>query len=552
MQWQKWTGLTCSLKYENGRLVAAETRGNGEVGENVLHNALVIKNIPKKINYKNTLIVDGEIICDYTTFEKFNNEYKNPRNFASGSIRLLDSKECETRGLSFVAWDVIQGFSDNDFLSTRLIELKELGFTIVPFFCNRDVEESIDLIKKECIRLKYPIDGIVFKYDKVEEYLEQGRTDHHFRGGIAFKFYDEEYETILRDIEWTMGRTGVLTPVAIYDDVDIEGTICNRASLHNISIMKEQLYIPYKGERIWIAKMNMIIPQIVKHEWIANDYHPDENVFYPPTICPICGGETKIVKENDSEILYCINDQCQGKLLNQLDHFVGKKGLDIKGISKATIEKLIDWGWLNTYQDFFILKQHREQWIKKPGFGPLSVDKILNSIEEGKKTSLEKVIAAAGIPGIGMRMAKDLAEHYNSWSDFRAETDFLKYDGIGEVMNNNILTFDYDNLNLDYTINLFLKVKDKEEKEENIITNNNSSLEGKTFCITGSLNKNGVFKTRAVLQNDIESKGGKVVSSMSNKVNYLINNDSTSQSAKNKAAIAAGIPIITEEEYLKM
>ena len=206
MQWQKWTGLTCSLKYENGRLVAAETRGNGEVGENILHNALVIKNIPKKINYKNTLIVDGEIICDYTTFEKFNNEYKNPRNFASGSIRLLDSKECETRGLSFVAWDVIQGFSDNDFLSTRLIELKELGFTIVPFFCNRDVEESIDLIKKECICLKYPIDGIVFKYDKVEEYLEQGRTDHHFRGGIAFKFYDDLYETELVKVDYTMRK----------------------------------------------------------------------------------------------------------------------------------------------------------------------------------------------------------------------------------------------------------------------------------------------------------------------------------------------------------
>lgn len=553
MQWQRWTGLTCSLKYENGRLVTAETRGNGEVGENVLHNALVIKNIPKKINYKNTLIVDGEIICDYTTFEKFNNEYKNPRNFASGSIRLLDSKECEMRGLSFVAWDVIQGFSDNDFLSTRLIELKELGFTIVPFFCNRDVEESIDLIKKECIRLKYPIDGIVFKYDKVEEYLEQGRTDHHFKGGLAYKFYDEEYETILRNIEWTMGRTGVLTPVAIYDDVDIEGTICNRASLHNISIMKEQLYIPYKGERIWIAKMNMIIPQIVKHEWIANDYHPDENVFYPPTICPICGGETKIVKENNSEILYCINEQCQGKLLNRFDHFVGKKGLDIKGLSKATLSKLIDWGWLNTYKDIFLLYQHREEWINKAGFGTASVDKILKAIEETKENvTMEKIIAAAGIPEIGSRVAKDLAKHYKTWADFRTETDFTKYEGIGEVMNNNILTFDYDNLNLDYTINLFLKVKDKEEKEENIITNNNSSLEGKVFCITGSLNKNGVFKTRAVLQNDIESKGGKVVSSMSNKVNYLINNDSTSQSAKNKAAIAAGIPIITEEEYLKM
>ena len=537
----KMDGLTCSLTYEEGRLVKAETRGNGIIGEDIFHNALQVKNIPNKINFKEKLIVDGEIICDYKTFENFSDEYKNPRNFASGSIRLLDSKESAARGLSFVAWDCIEGI-ERSLLTDKIFTLKGLGFTTVPC-CEASVETCIKDIQEQCRTLYYPIDGIVFKYNNVEEYEAAGRTDHHFKGGIAYKFYDEEYETTLKDIEWTMGRTGVLTPVAIYDDVDIEGTICNRASLHNISIMKEQLYIPYKGERIWIAKMNMIIPQVVKHEWIANDYHPDENVFYPPTICPICGGETKIVKDNNSEILYCTNEQCQGKLLNQLDHFCGKKGLDIKGISKATLNKLIDWGWINNYKDIFELKNHRAQWIQKPGFGPASVDKILKSIEESRNTTLDKVIAAAGIGEIGFRVAKDLASHYETWEDFRNETNFLQYNGIGEVMAYNLMNFVYNYLEFEDTVKTYLNIKNNNKEDSN------NSLEGKVFCITG---KTHIFKNRAELIADIEAKGGRAVSSMSSKVDYLINNDNTSQTAKNKAALAQGTPILTEEEYLAL
>lgn len=546
----KMDGLTCSLTYENGKLVAAETRGNGVIGEDILHNAIVVKNIPNKINYTQTLVVDGEIICDYKSFEKFNNDYKNPRNFASGSIRLLDSQECEKRDLSFVAWDVIQGFSDNEFLSTRLIELKNIGFTIVPFQIgdeieNEEIEHSIEEIKNFC-QNEYPIDGIVFKYDKVKEYLAAGRTDHHFKGGIAFKFYDDLYETTLKDIEYTMGRTGQLTPVAIYDDVDIDGTICNRASLHNISIMKETLHgYGWENQRISIAKMNMIIPQIISAQ---EEDEFTKLYFHYPMTCPICGEKTSIHNDNGSEVLYCDNPNCSGKLLNRFEHFLGKKGLDIKGISKATIEKLMDWGWLNTYQDIFLLKQVRDKWIKKPGFGIASVDKILNAIEEGQKNvTLAKVIAAAGIPEIGSRVAKDLAQHYETWADFRAETNFLQYDGIGEVMNNNILTFDYDDLNLDYTINLHLKPYIINNKST-IVTNNND-LNGKVFCITG---KTKIFKNRAELQADIENKGGRVVGSMSSKVNYLINNDKNSTSAKNIAAQKAGIPILTEDDYLQL
>ena len=542
----KMDGLTCSLTYENGRLVAAETRGNGIIGEDILHNALQIKSIPKRIEYTNKLVVDGEVICTYEDFENFKDEYKNPRNFASGSIRLLNSEESANRHLTFIAWDVIEGFKDNDFLSTRLKELGELGFTYVPFFYDNSIEDNrvehaIDEIKIFCNKIGYPIDGIVFKYDKVSEYLAAGRTDHHFKGGIAYKFYDDEYETKLIDIEWTMGRTGQLTPVAVYEDIDIDGTICNRASLHNITILKDILGgYGWDGQKIKVFKANQIIPQI---SWAQPEDEYTKKYFHYPMTCPICNQPTKIKKDVVSEVLYCDNPDCEGKLLNKFDHFCSKKGLDIKGLSKATLEKLMDWGWLNTYQDLFILNQHRDQWIKKAGFGIASVDKILNAIEEGKNTTLDKVIAAAGIPEIGTKVAKDLAKHYNTWGEFRAETNFLQYDGIGEVMAENLLNFDYDNLNLDYTVNLHLKIAQQEKQNEQ------QNLEGKVFCITGKVH---IFKNRAELQEDIESKGGKVVSSMSSKVTHLINNDNTSTSSKNLAAQKANIPIITEEEYLEL
>ena len=541
----KMDGLTCSLTYENGYLVRAETRGNGIIGEDILHNALQVKSIPNRINYKDKLVVDGEIICDYKTFERFSNDYKNPRNFAAGSIRLLDSKESAMRSLTFVAWDLIEGPSPDN-LAEKFKILKEFNFIVVPFqwgnsLENEELEHSIKEIQNWCQICRYPIDGIVVKYNRVDEYEAAGRTDHHFKGGIAYKFYDEEYETVLRDIEWTMGRTGVLTPVAIYDDIDIDGTICNRASLHNLSIMKEQLYEPYAGEKIWIAKMNMIIPQVVRKEWIANDYHPGENDFDAPRFCPICGKATEIRQENNSKMLYCSNPYCEGKLLNRIDHFCSKKGLDIKGLSKATIEKLMDWGWVNSIKDIYTLALHKNEWIQKPGFGDASVEKILTAIYTTSFTTLDKVIAAAGIPEIGSRVAKDIARHYETWTDFRTETNYMKVDGIGEVMNTNLLTFDYTEM--DYIVGNYLTI---ETKQPNNQTNN---LEGKTFCVTGKVH---IYKNRAELTADIESRGGRVVSSMSSKVDYLVNNDNTSTSAKNIAAQKAGIPIITEEELQLM
>ena len=535
----KMDGLTCSLTYRKGRLVAAETRGNGIIGEDILHNALQVKNIPNRIPFDDEeYVIDGEIICDYKTFKNFSSEYKNPRNFAAGSIRLLDSKESAYRGLSFIAWDCIKGLESQTSLSGKLhILRKNFGFNIVPYVVhgNRTMEEYIEYIKKTCQDMYYPIDGVVIKYNDIEEYNAAGRTDHHFKGGIAYKFYDEEYETTLEDIEWTMGRTGQLTPVAIFTPIDIDGTEVSRASLHNISIMKE-LGLSHYNCKISVYKANQIIPQISQ---VIED-NSQEVIVYP-SICPICGCATSIHKDNDSEVLYCDNSDCEGKILNQLDHFCGKKGLDIKGLSKATLEKLMNWGWIENEKDIFMLFTHRTEWIKKPGFGVASVDKILAAIDTASETTLDKVIAAAGIKEIGSRVAKDIAAHYDTWADFRKETNFLKIDGIGEVMNDNLINFVYKDI--DYIVEHYLDIKSNQKEEVN------NNLEGKVFCITGKLKH---FKNRTELQADIENKGGKVVSSMSSKVTHLINNDNTSTSSKNLAAQRAGIPIITEEEYLQM
>lgn len=547
----KMDGLTCSLTYEDGRLTKAETRGNGIIGEDILHNALQVKNIPKKINSNSKyVVIDGEIICDYNSFQKFKDEYKNPRNFASGSIRLLDSKESAMRNLSFIAWDCIEGTTEKT-LSYKLMVLKDLwGFCTVPYFFTKE-KATRELIEKDIEDMKvmaeinnYPIDGVVFKFNNIAEYEAAGRTDHHFKGGLAFKFYDEEYETTLKNVEYTMGRTGQLTPVAIFDPIDIDGTEVSRASLHNISILKETLHgYGWAGQKISVFKANQIIPQISKAQ---EENELTKLYFHYPMICPICGGQTEIIKENSSEVLYCSNSNCEGKALNKFAHFCDKKCLDIKGLSKMTIEKLIDWEWLTDFHSIYELKNYRDEWIKKAGFGVASVDKILNAIEESRNTTFAHILAAAGIPLLGSTLSKKLEAVYNgSWVAFREDVeskyDFSKLPDIGETMCYNILHFNYDEI--DKVVDLDLNI------QQPAAASGENSFEGKTFCITG---KTHIFKNRAELTADIESKGGRVVNSMSSKVDYLINNDNTSTSAKNKAAQSAGIPILTEEEYLEL
>ena len=543
----KMDGLTCSLKYVNGKLVSAETRGNGLVGEDILHNALQVKNIPNKINFKDELIVDGEIICTYENFKEFEFEYKNPRNFASGSIRLLDSKESSMRKLSFIAWDCIKGLNDFTLLG-KLCKLSDFGFTIVPTrrdISNYNIEKVIKNIQLDCQKREYPIDGVVFKYNKCSEYEAAGRTDHHFKGGIAYKFYDEEYETTIEDIEWTMGRTGMLTPVAILTPVEIDGTEVSRANLHNISIAHDTLggaHFGWKGQKVWVYKANMIIPQISKAE---EDDERTKGYFTLPHICPVCGGEVEIRKEVDSEMLYCANPQCEGKLVNRIEHFFGKKGLDAKGISKATIEKLIDFGWVTRIRDMFDLSRFANEWKNISGFGEKSVSNILGAIEASKNCNLESVIAAAGIPLIGRTVARDLASKFTSYDAFKENIegnfDFSSLGGYGYEMNKSLKTFDYTEL--DYIVENYLNIKEEKQEEKE------QKLEGLTFCVTGKVK---IFKNRDELSALIESLGGKVTGSVTKNTNYLINNDTESTSAKNKKAKELNIKIIGEQSFMDL
>ena len=551
----KMDGLTCSLRYVNGELVSAETRGNSMVGEDVTHNAMVIPSIPKHIDTEEEeIIVDGEIICTYKDFESFKENYKNPRNFASGSIRLLNSKECEQRHLTFVAWDLIKPKSF--FLTNSLTALIYWGFKVTPFLTNEyfnnnnySYKDVIDDIKFMCRNEIYPIDGIVFKYDNTAEYDAAGRTDHHFKGGIAYKFYDDEYETEVKDIEWTMGRTGQLTPVLVYNDIEIDGTICNRASLHNISVMKSTMKGAFPGQRVYIYKANQIIPQVA----YVQINKPDNVPLIPiPEVCPYCGAPTEIRKDYDSEVLYCTNPACSGKLINRLDHFCGKKGLDIKGLSKKTLEKLIDWGWINSLEDIFKLQEHRNEWIEKEGFGIASVDKILTAIEESKNCTASKFIAAIGIPQIGKVASEDLIKVYHTYNGFRHAVDFPDEDdrlynikGIGEVMIKTLTTFDYteaDNIFDNHIIEIISSVPEEDKEED-------KKLKDKIFVITGKTIK---FKNRNELKDFIESNGGKVTGSVSKKTNYLVNNDVNSTSSKNKMAKELNIPIITEQELIDL
>ena len=542
----KMDGLTCRLTYENGKLVGAETRGDGEVGEDILHNARAVANIPQVINYKEHLVIDGEIISTKENFEAFARDYKNPRNFASGSIRLLDSMECARRNLSFIAWNVVEGLEENHYSTFDLISLESYGFTVVPNIVyekeHGNIEDAINHMKNVCEHFGYPIDGCVIKYANKDYYNSLGRTDHHYNGAIAFKFIDELYETSLKKIEWTMGRTGVLTPVAIFEETEIEGTIVSRASLHNVSVMLDVLETPFIGQELKIYKANQIIPQIKS----ANHHYKEASEFlFMPEKCPVCGGEVELQTLNESTNLVCMNPQCSGKMINQLDHFCGKKGLDIKGLSKATLEKLIEWGWVKSRIDLFLLDLYRSEWIIKAGFGEKSVDKILSAIEISRTCALDKFIASLGIPLIGSVAAKALAKHFGTWQNFiDAVRDGFQFDELpnfGYEMHKAIVKYDYSEI-LDIVRN-YIKF------EQNVVSSTEEKLKNMTFCITGKLNS---FKNRTELKNLIENNGGKATDSVSSKTTYLINNDKNSTSSKNKKAQSLNIQIITEEEFLQL
>lgn len=536
----KMDGLTCSLLYQGGQLIRAETRGDGYEGEDVTENAKRVKNIPLQIPYKDELIVDGEVICKWDDFQPFKEKYSHPRNFAAGSIRLLDTEESEGRNLSFVAWEVIK--PERRTLHDALRFIYSIGFEVVPYtYVELNSEKAINYCKNHAKELGYPIDGVVCKYDSRAFYNELGSTAHHPNGAVAYKFYNEDYETKLLDIEWTMGRTGTLTPVAIFEPVEIDGANISRASLHNVAIMKELFGEagPKVNQTIFIYRANEIIPQVRN---VDND--SGEAPIKMIEKCPYCGGTISLKHGDTSDELVCDNPGCSCKLINRLDHMLGVKGLNAKGLSKAILEKLINYGWIETPIDVFKLEAHRSEWINKPGFGPKSVDKIIRAIKESTTTSLEAFIASLGIPLIGLNVAKELVKVIPTYEELREKVkkgyDFSKIYSFGLQKSLNLLHFDYTMA--DEIYNNYITI----EKEMPIETSN--ELSNLNVAITGKL---VVCKNRAELEDKITARGGHISKSITSKTTLLINNDVDSTSTKNKAAHEKGIPIMSEVDFIK-
>ena len=562
----KMDGLTCSLRYLNGQLVSAETRGNGEIGEDILHCAKTIKNIPLRIECLDEVIVDGEVIIPYDEFERINStlpddkKYKNPRNLASGSIRQLDSEIAAKRGMQFIAWKLVKGwmsctntrhYMSKNLFKDRLWLLDRLGFDVVSWIeipahviSNNFIQNNINLIKKLSLEASHPIDGCVFSYDDIAYGDSLGATGHHLRSQLAFKFYDELYPTRLQYIDWTIGKSAQLTPTAVFETVEIDGADVSRASLHNISIIKNLGLT--NGCTVNVFKANQIIPQIDSCE---NDGNGDIEI---PTTCPICGGTTAIKKDNESEVLICTNSECAGQKLAQFTHFVSKKGMDIKNLSEATLQDLISHEFIHNFKDIYHLSDHKAQLIHLDGFGKKSVEKLLKSIEDSRSVKLENFIAALGIPNIGLSAAKTIANYCGGkfsnggFSKFiesvAAEFNFTKLNDFGAIMNNSIYDYMRENFEMveELAEEMNFIVVEKETISDNAFT-------GKSICVTGKLN----HFTRDSINEKIVSLGAKVVGSVSKKTDYLITNES-SGSSKYKKAIELNIPIINEEKFLKM
>lgn len=535
----KMDGLTCSIRYIDGELISAETRGNGEIGEDIFHNIKTVKTVPHKIPYKDELIIDGEIICTYDDFEPFSTEYKNPRNFASGSIRLLDSNECAKRPLTFVAWNAIKGFDNENSFLRKLVLIDELGFTVVPWTSSFDWDAKEFLVNK-AKKLGYPIDGLVGRFDDIKYGESLGTTSHHSNAAYAFKFGDETYETVLRDVEWNTTRTGIIAPVAVFDEVDLDGALTTRATLHNLSII-EQLELGI-GDNITVYRSNMVIPKI-------DDNLTRSNTLKIPTTCQCCGYPTEVKYTDNSKVLMCTNPDCPAKKLARFTHFVSRKCMNIDGLSEKTLSLLISNNLVKNFRDIYHLKEHVGKLCTLDGMGKKSVENLLNSIEKSRDVKLENFIAALGIPNIGLSAAKAISKKFNgNHYDFimalaNDNYDFSQIDDFGEITNKSLHDWWHSK---DSMVELL-------PMEVNFIVDDgaisSASLDGKSFCITGNLIH---YANRDTLVKVIEYNGGKYVSSVSKKTDYLINNDKNSTSGKNKKAIDLRIPIINEEDFLNM
>ena len=545
----KLDGLTVVLTYRDGALFKAVTRGNGEVGEVVTNNAKVFANIPLKIPYTGELILRGEAVITYSDFEAINAEiedveskYKNPRNLCSGSVRQLNNEITAKRNVRFYAFSLVKA-EGVDFANSREQQfsfLKEQGFTVVDYVrvTQDDILDAIEVYAKAIESYDVPSDGLVLSYDDIEYGRSLGRTAKFPRDSIAFKWADEMKETKLLEIEWSPSRTGLINPVAIFEPVELEGTTVSRASVHNISILRGlKLGI---GDRIMVYKANMIIPQI------AQNLTGSDTVELPKC-CPVCGGETVVKAVNEVQSLYCTNPQCDAKKIKAFTLFVSRDAMNIDGLSEATLEKLIAKGFIHEYKDIFHLDRYKADIVEMDGFGEKSYQNLIASIETARNVTLPKLIYSLGISNIGLANAKVICRYFNFDLDAMRSADveeLSQIDGIGAVIGQAFVDYFADDENVSRLQNLLPELQiEKEEVDESAQT-----LTGMVFVVTGSLEH---FENRNELKDVIEKKGGKVTGSVTSKTTCLINNDITSNSSKNKKAKELGVPIMTEEDFLK-
>ncbi len=545
----KIDGLTIVLTYRDGTLYKAVTRGDGEVGEVVTPNARVFQNIPLTIPFQGELILRGEACIRYSDFETINEtiddvdaRYKNPRNLCSGSVRQLDNRITAKRGVRFYAFALVsaQGLE----MGTRSQQFDWLsgqGFEVVEhrLVDRENLRQQIEWFAEHVETNDVPSDGLVLIFDDIAYGTSLGSTSKFPRDSIAFKWQDETKDTTLTEIEWSASRTGLINPVAIFEPVQLEGTTVSRASVHNVSILKElELGI---GDRIRVYKANMIIPQI------AENLTRSGSLEIPET-CPVCGHEARIKKDTDVEVLYCTNPDCLAKQIKSLTHFVSRNAMNIDGLSEATLEKFVARGYIRELADLFRLKRYRNEITTMEGFGQKSFENLMNALQRAKKTTPARLLYSLGIPGIGAANAKVIARAYkNQWAAIEnaSEEELVKIDGIGEVMAAGFAAFFAEEKNRRMVRDLLQQLELDESFEET----GARRLEGKTFVITGSLNH---YENRDSLKAAIEAEGGKAAGSVSKKTDYLINNDAASASSKNKKAKELGIPILTEEEFLEL
>lgn len=545
----KMDGLTVVLTYENGELQKAVTRGNGEVGEVITNNAKVFVNLPLKIAFSGRLVIRGEAVIRYSDFKKLNEtiadvdaRYKNPRNLCSGSVRQLNSEVTAKRNVQFFAFALIvaEGESFHNSCLEQFEWLEKQGFDVVEHVkvTKDSLPDAVEQFSQKIEENDIPSDGLVLLMDDIAYGESLGATAKFPRNAMAFKWKDELAETTLRYIEWSASRTGLINPVAVFDPVELEGTTVKRASVHNLSIM-EELELG-EGDRITVFKSNMIIPQIAENLTRSGTVRI-------PDACPICGGETEIRKNIDVKSLYCVNPNCQAKKIKAFELFVSRDAMNIDGLSSATMEKLIDRGFIKEYADIFHLETWKESIIEMEGFGQKSYENMIESIEKARKTTLPRVIYALGIPGIGVANAKMLSKAFGfDFEKMRAASieELTEVDGIGTVLAKGWKDYFANPKQNEVVDRLLAELEIEIEHVDAEL-----SLDGKVFVITGAVKQ---FANRNELKAYIEQRGGKVTSAVSTKTNYLINNDVTSNSSKNKKARELNIPILSEEEFLKI